>query len=162
MKKFLIFLFFFISENAFSETIFSVGYIPDIPIESSYELGHDSDFFTTFTVADVDFSKKTHNNLFLQVAIGSHLLQKRLYNIKEQFMYNVGMTLSIDKKSYINIGGGFYSRNTKLKNDVNIEKEEFLNFHLDYNRSLSNKIFTGISIDSSLSKIGMNIGFKFN
>lgn len=160
IKKIFSFFILCISLSSYSETVFSVGYIHDIDVESSYDLSHTKDYFTTITISDVNFINNEYNNLFIQIGLSSHLFHEKFSNNKEQFLYNLGLTIPINRTSYSNIGMGFYSSHTRLKNDINVEKEKFLNLHFDYNKLITKKIFAGISFDTSIKRIGFNIGYK--
>lgn len=166
MKKYFIFvLSVLFSSLCNAGAVFTLGYVNDIPLESDYILGHTKDNMTIVSIHGVNIENNTNrymeSGLFLQYGMSSHQYQKRLYNYKEQSLYNFGITMPIDNTFYMNMGGGLYFRHTTLKNGSEKEDERIVNFHMSGYKIIKNRLVIGLSYDTGLNNIGAHCGFKF-
>lgn len=158
-------LLFTLSNISLASGVISIGIVDNIELESNYNLGHKSDKMTIISLYGVNINDKENrfmtSGIFLQYGLSSHSYEKRLYNFKEQSIFNFGFTMPMTTDFFMSMGAGFYFRNTQLDSGRETESERLINFHISANKIFYDKISLGINYNTALSKIGGEIGYKF-
>lgn len=161
----LISLLLLFSSFSFAGGVIGIGFVDNIEVESNYNLGHNTDKMTFFSMYGVN-TDETENRymtsgIFLQYGVSDHSYEKRLYNFKDQSIFNLGLTIPMTTDFFMNFGAGFYLRSTQLESGRETESERLINFHLSANKIFYDKLVVGVTYNTALSKLGGNIGYKF-